>query len=336
MEERLHKVLAQAGISSRRHAEEMILAGRVHVNGEVVETLGAKVDLDRDTIEVDGQAVKLEHKIYLALNKPRGYISDRDETGEHKTALDLVPNGERLFAAGRLDLDSEGLLLLTNDGDLTFRLTHPRYEHEKEYLALVIGHPYEEMYHALKRGVVYQDEVLSADRAGAADRHQPYGEAGRDQAWIRIVLHEGKKREIRHMCSALGHPVMRLVRIRIGPVEIGKLKPGQSRPLTAHEIHALKQATARLAPRPKRAISNRKAPTIASPTAVPGRSRQGPSPISRTSRVGREPEAEITVSRRVRTKTERKPGWAKPKSQRPPRPGRGGRSQRQGQRGRPK
>ncbi|MGB8644663.1 MAG: pseudouridine synthase [Anaerolineae bacterium] len=249
MEERLHKVLAQAGISSRRHAEEMILAGRVRVNGKVVETLGAKVDPERDTVEVDGQKVKLETKIYLALNKPRGYISDRDETGEHRTALDLVPNGERLFAAGRLDMDSEGLLLLTNDGELTFRLTHPRYEHEKEYLALVGGQPNAEALSQMKRGVTYQDTVLRADRAALAERKQPFGEAGRDQTWMRIVLHEGKKREIRHMCAALGHPVLRLVRVRIGPIEIGKLKLGQSRPLTAHEIHALRQTTSQLAPR---------------------------------------------------------------------------------------
>ncbi len=235
MEERLQKVLAEAGIASRRHAEEMILAGRVHVNGEVVETLGAKVDPDRDTVEVDGQKVKLESKIYLALNKPRGYISDRDETGEHRSALDLVPNGERLFAAGRLDLDSEGLLLLTNDGELTFRLTHPRYEHEKEYLALVGGTPTAETLDRMKRGITYQDMVLRADRVALADRHQPYGEAGRDQTWVKIVLHEGKKREIRHMWAALGHPVLRLVRVRIGPIEIGKLKLGQSRPLTGHE-----------------------------------------------------------------------------------------------------
>ncbi len=238
--ERLQKVLAEAGVASRRKAEEMIVAGRVKVDGKVVDTLGAKVDPARDTILVDNQPVHLENKIYLVLNKPRGYISDRDETGEHKTALDLVPQGERLFSAGRLDLDSEGLLLLTNDGALTFRLTHPRFEHEKEYLALVAGQPEDQALQRLVRGVNYQGERLKADRVAQAARKQPFGEAGRDQTWLRIVLHEGKKRQIRHMCGAIGHPVLRLIRTRIGPVELDGLKPGRARPLTAREIKQLK------------------------------------------------------------------------------------------------
>ncbi len=238
--ERLQKVLAEAGIASRRKAEEMILAGRVRVNGKVVDTLGAKVDPAHDTILADNQPVRIENKIYLALNKPRGYISDRDETGEHKTALDLVPQGERLFAAGRLDLDSEGLLLLTNDGELTFRLTHPRFEHEKEYLALVAGQPEPQVLQRLKRGVDYQGERLKADKVALTARKQPFGEAGRDQTWLRIVLHEGKKRQIRHMCAAIGHPVLRLIRTRIGPIELDGLKPGRARPLTAREIKQLK------------------------------------------------------------------------------------------------
>ena len=238
--ERLQKVLAQAGVASRRKAEELILAGRVQVNGRAVETLGAKVDPDKDTIEVDHAPVRLEQKLYLILNKPRGYISDRDETGEHKTALDLVPQGERLFAAGRLDLDSEGLLLLTNDGELAFRLTHPRFEHQKEYLALVVGTPDEGALQKLKRGVRYQDEWLRADRVVRAERKQPFGEAARDQTWLRVVLHEGKKRQIRHMFGAIGHPVLRLIRMRIGPLELDDLKPGRWRPLTKHEIRQLR------------------------------------------------------------------------------------------------
>ncbi len=237
--ERLHKVLAQAGVTSRRKAEEMILAGHVKVNGRAVKTLGIKVDPDRDTIEVDNEPIRLEKKIYLVLNKPRGYISDRDETGEHKTALDLVPQGERLFAAGRLDLDSEGLLLLTNDGDLAFRLTHPRFEHQKEYLALVLGEPDEAALQKLKRGVRYQDEWLRADRVVRAARKQPFGEAPRDQTWLRVVLHEGKKRQIRHMFGAVGHPVLRLIRTRIGPLELDGLKSGHWRALTRHEIQQL-------------------------------------------------------------------------------------------------
>ncbi|MGE5140055.1 MAG: pseudouridine synthase [Rudaea sp.] len=143
-------------------------------------------------------------------------------------------------------------MLLTNDGDLTFRLTHPRYEHEKEYLALVAGQPDIEGLQRLKRGINYQDQWLRVDQAALAGRKQPFGEAGREQSWLRIVLHEGKKREIRHMCSAIGHPVLRLVRIRIGPVELGALKPGRSRPLTAIEIRALQEGTRAPAKRPPR------------------------------------------------------------------------------------
>jgi 23S rRNA pseudouridine2605 synthase len=237
--ERLHKVLAQAGVASRRKAEEMILAGHVKVNGRLVKLLGVQVDPGRDKVEVDNRLIRLEEKLYLVLNKPRGYISDRDETGEHKTALDLVPQGERLFAAGRLDLDSEGLLLLTNDGDLAFRLTHPRFEHQKEYLALVSGNPDEAALNKLVQGVRYQDEWLHADRVIRAARKQPFGQAARDQTWLRVVLHEGKKRQIRHMFGAIGHPVLRLIRIRIGPLELDDLRPGRWRALSAREIREL-------------------------------------------------------------------------------------------------
>ena len=241
--ERLHRVLAQSGVASRRKGEDLILAGRVRVNGQVVETLGAKIDPGHDVVEVDRQRIRLEIKTYFILNKPRGYISDRDETGEKKTALDLVPDRERLFAAGRLDLESEGLLLLTNDGDLTFRLTHPRFEHQKEYLALVSGSPDEATLQKLMRGVRYQDELMKADRAAHAARKQPFGEAGRDQSWLRLLLHEGKKRQIRRMCGAVGHPVLRLIRTRIGPIELDGLKSGQWRKLTEREIQELKGRT---------------------------------------------------------------------------------------------
>jgi pseudouridine synthase len=243
--ERLHRVLAQAGVASRRKAEGLILAGRVQVNGRVIVTLGAKIDPDHDLVEVDKQRIHVESKIYLVLNKPRGYISDRDETGEKKTALDLVPRSERLFAAGRLDMDSEGLLLLTNDGDMTFLLTHPRFEHQKEYLALVSGNPDEAALQKLIRGTRYQDEWLKADRVLQAARKQPFGEAGRGQTWLRLWLHEGKKRQIRHMCGAIGHPVLRLIRTRIGPIELNGLKTGKWRKLTDGEIGRLRIRTER-------------------------------------------------------------------------------------------
>lgn len=238
--ERLHRLLAQAGVASRRKAEGLILEGRVQVNGQVVGQLGVKVDPEHDLVEVDRQPIHLESRIYIILNKPRGFISDRDETGEKKTALDLVPQGERLYAAGRLDMESEGLLLLTNDGDLTFRLTHPRYEHQKEYLALVSGKPEDSTLKMFTRGIRYQEEWLKADSAAHASRKQPFGEAGRDESWLVLKLHEGKKRQIRHMCGAVGHPVHRLIRTRIGPIELDGLKPGKWRKLTEKEVERLK------------------------------------------------------------------------------------------------
>lgn len=247
--ERLAKILAQAGIASRRHAEEMILAGRVRVNGQVVATLGTQVDPEHDKILADNQPVAVETKVYYLLHKPRGYLSDRDDTAEYKTALDLVPGGRRLFAAGRLDLNSEGLLFLTNDGELANRLTHPRYEHEKEYLALVYSVPTVKTLERLVRGVRYEDEWLRADAAEVAGRHQAFGEAGRDEAWLKLVLHEGKKRQIRHMCAALGHPVKRLIRVRIGPLVIGKLKPGEWRKLSPDEVAQMRREAG---PRPGR------------------------------------------------------------------------------------
>ncbi len=250
--ERLQKILAQAGIASRRRAEEMILAGRVRVNGQVVNTLGVQVDPASDKILVDNYPVALESKAYFILNKPRGYISDRDDTGGFKTALDMIPGNLRLFAAGRLDMNSEGLLFLTNDGELANRLTHPRYEHEKEYLVLVFGTPDDKMLERLTRGIPYEGEWLRADSAERAGKQQLFGEAGRDEMWLRIVLHEGKKRQIRHMCAALGYPVKRLIRVRIGPLLLGKLKPGEWRKLTPDEIAQLRgQTQPRSGGRPK-------------------------------------------------------------------------------------
>ena len=241
MTERLQKILAQAGIASRRNAEEMILAGRVRVNGKVVNQLGTQVDPAADKILVDNHPVTVETKVYFLLNKPRGYISDRDDTGGYKTALDLIPGNWRLFAAGRLDMNSEGLLFLTNDGELANRLTHPRYEHEKEYLVLVFGSPDDKMLERLARGIPFEGEWLRADSAERAGKRQLFGEAGRDETWLRIVLHEGKKRQIRHMCAALGHPVKRLLRVRIGPLQLGKLQPGDWRKLTLDEIAKISQ-----------------------------------------------------------------------------------------------
>ncbi|HEX7588376.1 MAG TPA: pseudouridine synthase [Anaerolineae bacterium] len=244
--ERLHKVMANAGIASRRKCEEMILARRVRVNGKIVAELGTQVDPTHDRIEVDGAAIRLEKKSYVILHKPKGYLSDIDEARGKPLAVDLVPSHERLYAAGRLDVNSEGLLLLTNDGDLAHHITHPRYQHEKEYLALVEGSPTQETLARLLKGIWYDGEKLRVDSVkvvrelGMLARRQHWNDARRGETWLSIVLHEGKKREIRHLCGALGHPVRRLIRIRIGPIELGMLPVGEWRVLSEREVDELK------------------------------------------------------------------------------------------------
>lgn len=243
--ERLHKVLAHAGVASRRQAEQIILERRVKVNGQIVSELGTLVDPSRDRIQVDGETIRAENKAYIILHKPRGYLSDRDEGHGKPTALDLVASGERLYAAGRLDANSEGLLLLTNDGELAHRLTHPRYEHEKEYLALVEGKPDERALRSMTRGVMYEGERLRADSVrivphlGGIARRQHWPEAGRNETWLSIILHEGKKREIRHMGGILGYPVKRLIRVRIGPLQLDGLPIGGWRELREDEVRQL-------------------------------------------------------------------------------------------------
>lgn len=238
--DRLQKILAHAGVASRRKCEELILAGHVRVNGKIVSELGTKVDPARDRIAVDGALIRIERKTYIALHKPRGYLSDIDEERGKPLAVDLVSSRERLYAAGRLDLNSEGLLLLTNDGDLAHRVTHPRFEHEKEYLALVEGDPDDAALAKLQKGVWYDGEILRADYVARAARHQRFGNADRGQTWVKIVLHEGKKRQIRHMGAAIGHPVLRLIRVRIGPIDLGVLPVGKWRALSGREVRALK------------------------------------------------------------------------------------------------
>ena len=241
--ERLQKILARAGVASRRKSEELILAGRVRVNGKIVSELGTKVDPNHDCVAVDGAAIRIEKKTYIVLHKPRGYLSDTSAERGRRLAVNLVPSGERLYAAGRLDANSEGLLLLTNDGDLAHRITHPRFEHAKEYLALVEGDPDDATLAKLRKGVWYDGEVLQADHIERVARHQQFGNADHGQTWIKIVLHEGRKRQIRHMCTASGHPVLRLIRTRIGPVELGTLPAGKWRALSAREVCALKEHT---------------------------------------------------------------------------------------------
>lgn len=246
--ERLQKVLAHAGVASRRKCEKLILQGRVRVNGQVVTQLGTKVDPVQDTIEVDGQPIALEEKVYVLLHKPRGYLSDTRDFRGRSSALSLVPDRERLYPVGRLDAESEGLLLLTNDGELANRLTHPRYEHQKEYLALVVGRPTEATLRRMRKGVERDGEILRADAVQRLERLGPqaqihdWQEAPRGMVWLGITLHVGKKRHIRRMCAALGYSVRRLIRVRIGPLELGDLLVGEWRYLTKREIRQLRSA----------------------------------------------------------------------------------------------
>ena len=232
--ERLQKALAHAGVASRRKCEELILQGRVRVNSQVVTQLGTKVDPAQDTIEVDGQPITLEKKVYIALHKPRGYLSDTLDFRGRPSALGLVPGGERLYPAGRLDARSEGLLLLTNDGELANLLTHPRYEHTKEYHVYVEGHPDDETLRRWRRGV-FLDGRQTAPAEVSVLRHK------RHRTWLRVVLREGRKRQIRRMAEMLGYRVHRLIRVRIGPVHLGDLKPGEWRHLTKRELKELEE-----------------------------------------------------------------------------------------------
>lgn len=233
--ERLQKILARAGLGSRRACEELIRQGRVTVNG-VVACLGASADPSCDAIAVDGQPIRLpEGHTYLLLYKPPGVVSTARDTHGRTTVLDLVPSSSRLYPVGRLDLESEGLVLLTDDGEIALRLTHPRYGHPKEYHVRVQGHPGEQALQRWRAGV-----RLDGERTAPAEvtvlRHEA------DGTWLRVVLREGRKRQIRRIAEQLGYPVQRLIRVRLGPLELGNLKPGEWRPLTAEEIAHLRGA----------------------------------------------------------------------------------------------
>lgn len=254
---RLQKALAQAGVASRRASEQLIAEGRVQVNGQTVIEMGVKVDPERDHIAVDGRPVQMAPKRrYLLLHKPAGYLSVlRDDRGR-PALIDLVPEAEGLFPVGRLDLDSEGLILLTDDGALTQHLTHPRYEHDKEYHLLVRGHVNAATLRALRTGIDLEEGKTAPARVDQLDR-SPWGESQRGETWLRLVLHEGRKRQIRRMCEATHLYVVKLIRVRIGPLTLEGLPPGAYRPLTRDELTALRQAQRQTPERPSKPARRR-------------------------------------------------------------------------------
>ncbi|HEX6853813.1 MAG TPA: pseudouridine synthase [Streptosporangiaceae bacterium] len=231
---RLQKVLAAAGVGSRRHCEEMIGAGRVEVDGEIVRRFGARVDPQTQVIRVDGRRIPArEDLVYLALNKPAGVLTSMSDPRGRPTIADyLGDRGERLFHVGRLDYDTEGLMLLTNDGELAHRLAHPSYGVLKTYLADVVGPLTRDLGRRLMTGIELDDGLATADRFRVVER------AGQ-RALVEITLHEGRKHIVRRMLAEAGHPVSRLVRTQVGPVALGPLKPGTTRRLTTREIGEL-------------------------------------------------------------------------------------------------
>ncbi len=235
-EQRLQKFLSQAGVASRRKAEELIVAGRVRVNGAPARELGTKVDATRDLVEVDGERVQAAATLWLALNKPRGYVTTRRDPEGRPTVYELVPGEYHgLFYVGRLDYDSEGLVLLTNDGGTANRLMHPRYGTERVYEVELAGPVAPAALRQLQGGVELEDGVA---RAEAVVRLK--GPPGRTR--LRLTLLEGRNREVRRLFQALGHTVERLVRVSYGPVRLGGLAPGAWRRLTSNEMLALSAA----------------------------------------------------------------------------------------------
>jgi 23S rRNA pseudouridine2605 synthase len=236
MPERLQKILAQAGYGSRRSCEDIISARRVRVNGVIAE-LGQKADPSTDKITVDGKPIaQAEALIYIALHKPRNVLSTvENEPGDgRQNVRNLVDVPGNLHPVGRLDFESEGLVLMTNDGDLTNKLTHPRYGHTKEYKVLLAKRPDKEQLDAWQRGVVLEDGYKTAPVKVKFEKPQGKG------AWVRVMMSEGRKRQIRETCKQLGLPIVRILRTRIGTLELSTLKPRQWRYLTMTEINELK------------------------------------------------------------------------------------------------
>ena len=236
MPERLQKILAQAGYGSRRACEDFISASRVRVNGQIA-ILGQKADPAVDKITVDGKPIAAAELLtYIALYKPRNVLStvESERGDDRQTVRDLVDSPGHLYPVGRLDFESEGLVLMTNDGELTNQLTHPKFGHTKEYKVLIARRPDRDQLEAWQRGVVLEDGYKTAPADVRFESAQGKG------AWVRVIMGEGRKRQIRETCKQLGLPIVRILRIRIGTLRLGNLKPRQWRHLTTQEVNELK------------------------------------------------------------------------------------------------
>ena len=278
MQVRLQKILSTAGISSRRASEAIISDGRVTVNGQTVSELGSKADPEVDDIRVDGRRVKTTTKRrYILMYKPRGYITSRSDPEQRPTVIDLLATGgvrEYVYPVGRLDYESEGLLLLTSDGELAERLMHPSHGVAREYHVRVRGVPGRETLERLARGVVLDGRTTAPAEVGIEKLIETA--AGGD-AVLSLVVHEGRNRQVRRMCDAVGHQVVKLKRVRIGPIHDKDIRPGEFRDLSEREITALKRAASRTRPRPRPATDA---------TGMPHGSRN-PSEVGRSTNVAR-------------------------------------------------
>jgi pseudouridine synthase len=234
--ERLQKILSKAGITSRRKAEGLILQGRVSVNGKIVRELGTKAVLGRDEIRVDGETLKPESEgVVLVLFKPRRCVTTLHDPQGRPTVADFVNKFPmRLYPVGRLDYDAEGLLLLTNDGELAHRLQHPRYKVPKTYLVKVRGHPPAEALAILQQGVNLDDGITAPAELIVIEDDQK-------ATWLSLTLREGRKHQVKRMCAAVGHPVLRLRRTKVGPIELDDLRPGEIRRLKSREVRSLRK-----------------------------------------------------------------------------------------------
>ncbi|MCD6319164.1 MAG: rRNA pseudouridine synthase [Candidatus Desulfofervidaceae bacterium] len=244
MKQRLQKILSRAGVTSRRKAEQLIIEGRVKIDGKVVTTLGTKVDPETQQIEVDGRILRFPASIYLMLYKPRYYLTTlHDPRGRPKVTDLLKDIPTRVFPVGRLDFDAEGLLLLTNDGEFANMLIHPRYKVPKTYMVLVKGIPNSYALKKLETGVDLEDGKTLPAQVRLIRKLK-------NKTWLKLTIREGRYRQIKRMCAAVGHPVLRLKRIRIGPLTLDRLKPGEYRYLTPKEIKQLQDIASKPNPSP--------------------------------------------------------------------------------------